>query len=165
MLVTVSIARAERLVNLVLALLGTRHYLTAEHVRSVVAGYSDATGDEAFARMFERDKRELRELGVPLEVGRNSVFDSTEGYRIARRDYELGDLDLTPSEATAVGLAARFWDSHELSLQARTALRTVRAAGIEVEPQSDMLVQPRFRTEPTFTPLVSAVRNRQPVRF
>ena len=86
--------RAERLVNLVLCLLATRQYLTAERIRGIVPGYTDAPSDDAFFRMFERDKAELRDLGIPLETGRNSVFDSVDGYRIARRDYELGDIDL-----------------------------------------------------------------------
>src|SRR5437879_10595388 len=67
--------RAERLVNLVICLLSTRQFLTAERIRDAVSGYEAADGtratDEAFKRMFERDKAELRELGVPLETGRN----------------------------------------------------------------------------------------------
>lgn len=161
----VSIARAERLVNLVLALLSTRQYLTAERVRNTVAGYSDAASDEAFSRMFERDKRELRELGIPLETGRNSVFDAAEGYRIARRDYELGGIDLAPAEATAVGLAARFWDAPELAEGAQTALVKLRAAGVDVDAAPNMAVQPRVRTEPAFSPLLTAVREGTPVRF
>ena len=65
--------------------------------------------------MFERDKNELRELGVPLETGRRSSFDAVDGYRIARQDYELGEIDLEPDEAAAVALAARLWDSPELA--------------------------------------------------
>ena len=65
----VSSARAERLVNLVLCLLSTRQFLSAERIRTIVPGYADAPNDEAFFRMFERDKNELRELGVPLESG------------------------------------------------------------------------------------------------
>ncbi|MGH3519538.1 MAG: WYL domain-containing protein, partial [Haloechinothrix sp.] len=49
-----STARAERLVNLVLALLSTRQYLTAERIRGIVPGYADAPSDDAFFRMFER---------------------------------------------------------------------------------------------------------------
>ncbi|MGH3914354.1 MAG: WYL domain-containing protein, partial [Pseudonocardiaceae bacterium] len=63
-------ARAERLVNLVLCLLSSRPYLPAERIRRIVPGYTEAPSDEAFFRMFERDKAELRELGVPLETGR-----------------------------------------------------------------------------------------------
>ncbi len=84
-----SSARAERLVNLVLCLLSTRQYLTAERIRATVPGYAEAPTDEAFFRMFERDKAELRELGIPLETGRHSAFEPADGYRIPRQDYEL----------------------------------------------------------------------------
>ena len=125
--------RAERLVNLVLCLLSTRQYLTAERIRGIVPGYADAPNDEAFFRMFERDKAELRDLGIPLETGRNSVVDVTDGYRIARRDYELGDIDLEPDEAAAIALAVRLWDSPEFTGSARGALVKLRAAGVDVD--------------------------------
>jgi proteasome accessory factor B len=157
--------RAERLVNLVLALLSTRQYLTAERIASIVPGYADAPSDEAFFRMFERDKTELRQLGIPLEVGRNSAFDSVEGYRVARRDYELGDIDLDAGEAAAVGLAARLWDSPELTGQARGALVKLRAAGVEVDQSAPTVIEPRVRTEPAFAPLLAAVREGQAVTF
>ncbi|MEU6641653.1 WYL domain-containing protein [Saccharomonospora sp. NPDC046836] len=160
-----STARAERLVNLVLALLSTRQFLTAERIRGIVPGYADAATDEAFSRMFERDKNELRELGIPLETGRNSVFDSVDGYRIARRDYELGEVDLAPDEATAVALAARLWDSPELTGQAHGALVKLRAAGVEVDEHAAPIVEPRVHTEPTFGPLLAAVQRGQVVRF
>ncbi|KID31444.1 putative transcriptional regulator [Prauserella sp. Am3] len=159
-----STARAERLVNLVLALLSTRQYLTAERIRGIVPGYADAASTEAFFRMFERDKAELRELGIPLETGSYSAFDP-EGYRIARRDYELGDIDLAPDEATAVALAARLWDSPELTGQAHGALVKLRAAGVEVDDQTHAMVEPRVHTEPAFAPLLAAVQNGQVVRF
>ena len=64
-----SAKRAERLVNLVIALLGTRQFVTAARIRATVPGYEADDGteraDEAFKRMFERDKAELRELGRP----------------------------------------------------------------------------------------------------
>ncbi|MDQ3154902.1 MAG: WYL domain-containing protein, partial [Actinomycetota bacterium] len=77
-----SSARAERLVNLVLCLLSTRQYLPAERIRSIVSGYAGAPSDEAFFRMFERDKAELRDLGIPLETGRSPGMEAGEGYRI-----------------------------------------------------------------------------------
>jgi proteasome accessory factor B len=162
----VSVARAERLVNLVLCLLSTRQYLTAEHIRSLVAGYSDAPTQEAFYRMFERDKAELRELGVPLEVGRNWTFDTVDGYRIARRDYELGDIDLEPDEAAAVALAVRLWDSPELTGAAAGALLKLRAAGVDVDQAQPAVVEPKVRTtEPAFGPLLGAVQAGQAVAF
>jgi proteasome accessory factor B len=161
----VSIARAERLVNLVLCLLSSRQYLPAERIRRIVPGYASAASDEAFRRMFERDKAELRELGVPLETGRAPGLDG-EGYRIARRDYELPDIDLEPDEAAAVALAARLWDSPVLTGAAHGALLKLRAAGVEVDPEPAAAIQPRIRaTEPALIPLMSAVHAGQVVSF
>lgn len=161
-----SVARAERLVNLVLCLLSTRQYLPAERIRSIVPGYSDSPSDEAFFRTFERDKTELRELGIPLEVGRNSAFDTVDGYRIARRDYELGDIELEPDEAAAVALAVRLWDSPELTGAAHGALLKLRAAGVEVDQGVPSVVEPKVRTtEPAFGPLLAAVQAGQAVSF
>ncbi|HVX45938.1 MAG TPA: WYL domain-containing protein [Mycobacteriales bacterium] len=162
--------RTERLVNLVICLLSTRQYLTANRIRQAVPGYAAADGtvkaDEAFKRMFERDKAELRELGIPLETGRNSVFDSEDGYRIARRDYELPDIELEPDEAAAVGLAARLWQTAGLADASRAALLKLRAAGIEVDETATVGIEPRVNAnEPAFGPCLDAVRSRQAIRF
>ncbi|MFD0203072.1 MULTISPECIES: helix-turn-helix transcriptional regulator [Saccharothrix] len=161
-----AIARAERLVNLVLCLLSTRQYLTAERIRAIVPGYNDAATDEAFFRMFERDKTELRDLGVPLETGRGQGFDAVDGYRIARRDYELGDIDLEPDEAAAVALAARLWDSPQFTGAAHGALIKLRAAGVDVDQDVHVPVEPKVRTsEPAFPPLLAAVQEARVVEF
>ncbi|MEU0882348.1 WYL domain-containing protein [Lentzea sp. NPDC005914] len=162
-----AIARAERLVNLVLCLLSTRQYLTAERIRAIVPGYHEAPTDEAFFRMFERDKSELRDLGVPLETGRQSNAEGAEdGYRIARRDYELGDIDLEPDEAAAVALAARLWDSPQLTGAVHGALIKLRAAGVDVDQDAPAAVEPKVRAnEPAFPPLLQAVQAGQVVAF
>src|SRR6266550_2311265 len=162
--------RAERLVNLVLCLLSTRQFLTAERIRAAVPGYElDGAGtraDDAFKRMFERDKAELRDLGVPLETGRNSVFDTEDGYRIARRDYELPEISLSPDEAAAVGLGARLWQSAGLAEAARGALLKLRAAGIEVDPVGELDVEPRLdATEDALHPCLDAVQSGRAVAF
>ena len=162
--------RAERLVNLVLCLLSTRQFLTAERIRQAVPGYEPDDGstraDDAFKRMFERDKAELRELGVPLETGRTSVFDTEEGYRIARRDYELPAVSLEPDEAAAVGLAARLWQSAELADAARGALLKLRAGGVDVEPARTLDVEPRVdAAEEALHPCLDAVQAGRAVRF
>lgn len=161
-----SIARAERLVNLVLCLLSTRQYLAADRIRTIVPGYPEDANNDAFYRMFERDKAELRDLGIPLETGRNNPFDSAEGYRIARRDYELGDIDLEPDEAAAVALAVRLWDSPELTGAAEVALLKLRAAGVDVDQAAPAVVEPRVRTsEPAFATLLAAVQTGRVVTF
>lgn len=165
-----SARRAERLVNLVICLLSTRQFLTADRIRSAVPGYApgegSASAEDAFKRMFERDKTELRDLGVPLEVGRNGWADTEDGYRIARRDYELPDIELAADEAAAVGLAARLWQSAGLSQAAHGALQKLRAAGIDVDSQAAPGIEPRVEaSDPAFQPCLDAVRAARPVRF
>ena len=128
-----AISKPERLVNLVIALLSTHYFMPAERIRRTVAGYADCPTDDAFSRMFERDKNELRDLGVPLETGRVSKFDITEGYRINRDDYELADITLTADEAAAVAVAMQLWQSPELANATQSALIKLRASGAEVD--------------------------------
>src|SRR5258708_38493145 len=99
--------KTERLLGLVVCLLSTRRYLTAEQIRAAVPGYPDQ--DELFKRMFERDKEDLRDLGVPLETGVNHPFDDDPGYRIRQQAYQLPALRLEADEAAVLGLAARGW--------------------------------------------------------
>ncbi len=162
--------RAERMVNLVLCLLSTRQFLTAEQIRRSVPGYEpdDHTGraDEAFKRMFERDKAELRELGIPLETGRTSMFDVEDGYRIARRDYELPEVAFDPAEAAAIGLASRLWQSATLGSAARTALLKLRAGGVDVDDRAAPGAIPHIDAgEPGLSALLDAVQTRRAVRF
>jgi proteasome accessory factor B len=158
------------MVNLVLCLLSTRQFLTAEQIRRAVPGYdSDDTtdrADDAFKRMFERDKAELRELGIPLETGRTSMFDVEDGYRIARRDYELPEIEFDPAEAAAIGLASRLWQSATLGSAARTALLKLRAGGVDVDDRSALGAIPSIdASEPELATLVEAVQERQAVQF
>lgn len=159
--------KTERLVNLVLCLLSTRRYLTIRQIRAAVPGY-EQEDDEAFRRMFERDKDELRELGIPLETGSHSVWDDESGYRIARRDYELPEIHLEADEAAAVGLAARLWQSTTLAPAAASALLKLRAAGVDADPETahPAGLEPRVdATETAFGPCLEAVQQGRVLRF
>ena len=133
-------SKVERLLNLVIALLSTRSYITAEKIRSSVAGYADSASDEAFSRMFERDKNELRDLGIPLETGRVSSYDPVEGYRINRDAYALPAVKLTGDEAAAVAVATQLWESPELITATQGALLKLRAAGVDVDPDAPVAI-------------------------
>ena len=102
--------KSERLLNLLITLLVARTYVGKARLREVIEGYREAANDEAFEKMFERDKEELRSLGVPIEVGHvDRAFEDEPGYRIERSAFELPDIDLEPEEAAVIGLAARVW--------------------------------------------------------
>lgn len=161
--------RTERLVNLVICLLSTRRFLTAAQIAQTVPGYEHDPANpkehEAFQRKFERDKAELRELGVPLETGTSSVFDSEPGYRIARRDYALPEIHLEPDEAAAVGIAAKLWRDAGLAAAASSGLVKLRAAGIDVDPHATLGSYPTMGVDPAFEPVTAAVRDRRVITF
>jgi len=158
--------------NLVIALLSTRTFITAERIRETVYGYADSASDEAFSRMFERDKNELRDLGIPLETGRVSQFDPTEGYRINRDAYALPAVELTADEAAAVAVATQLWESPELITATQGALLKLRAAGVDVDAADSGIaitstaVLPGLRgSEDVLGILLSAIDSGQVVQF
>ena len=162
--------RTERLVNLVICLLSTRRFLTAAQIAATVPGYEhdpeDPRDHEAFQRKFERDKAELRDLGVPLETGTTSIVDPEPGYRIARGDYALPDVHLEPDETAAVGIAARLWQHAGLAAAATSGLLKLRAAGVDVDLHAATFgVEPVVTVDKAFGPLQTAARERRQVRF
>lgn len=165
-----AITKVERLMNLVICLLSTRQFVTAERIKESVAGYGDSGNDEAFSRMFERDKNELRDLGVPLETGLSVGSGGVEGYRINRDAYELPDIDLTREESAAVAVAVQLWESPELTSAAQSALLKLRAAGIQVDQDDSAgavtAVPARTRgSEPALGALLAAIDAGRSVRF
>ena len=156
--------KTERLLSLVVCLLSAGKYLTASQIRQAVPGYPESF--DAFKRMFERDKDELRELGIPLETGVAAAADTEPGYRIPRQAYVLPEIRLEPDEAAVLGLAARVWRRAELAGAAAGALLKLRAAGIDAEETTQPGIEPRLQTgEAAFGPLWEAVRDRRPVSF
>jgi proteasome accessory factor B len=157
--------------NLVIALLSTRSYITAEKIRSSVAGYADSASDEAFSRMFERDKNELRDLGIPLETGRVSSYDPVEGYRINRDAYALPAVELSGDEAAAVAVATQLWESPELITATQGALLKLRAAGVDVDPDAPVAIASPAGSvglrgsEDVLNALLSAITAGQAVQF
>jgi len=95
----------ERLTNLVALLLETRRPLTLEEITDELRGQYPAR-DPARRTAFERDKRQLRDEGVPLE---QTVLSGDRagatGYWIDRSRYALPDLGLTDDETRALQLA------------------------------------------------------------
>src|SRR4249919_1219901 len=74
--------------------------VTARDVKTHVEGYSDM-GDEAFARRYYADRRELQDLGIPIASGRD-VFTSEELYSLREEQYFLPPIELTDDELAAL---------------------------------------------------------------
>ncbi|MDQ0983554.1 YafY family protein [Streptomyces sp. V2I9] len=162
-----AIAKAERLMNLALCLLGTRRPLSKRELRGSIEAYLEAGSDDSFNRMFERDKDDLRELGLVIETVEN--LDGEIGYLARRDSNRLPPITLDAEEAAALGLAAKVWQQARLAGAASGALQKLRAAGM---PESEdayevhSALEPRIPVhEAAFEPLMLACRDRRPVTF
>jgi proteasome accessory factor B len=160
----VSAAKTERLMNLLIMLLVQRHFITKERIRDLLYPGSSM---EAFEKMFERDKEELRSLGVPLEVGAvDPLFDDELGYRIRPDEFALPDINLTADEAAVVALAAKVWDHARMAEATTEAMRKLTAAGVDLDEAALDVVQPRLGAdEAAFDVFWEAAVERRPVTF
>lgn len=154
--------------NLVIALLTTRQFLTKAQIRDSVSGYrGDKVDAGAFERMFERDKKDLRDLGIEVDTGSNDAyFDDEIGYRIQRDTFELQDIQFTTEEAAVVGLAAQVWQHAGLASQSSDALVKLKAAGVAIDVSALTIVEPQLSAnEPSFDRMWEAATGRIPVNF
>ncbi|GAA1492630.1 helix-turn-helix transcriptional regulator [Curtobacterium herbarum] len=173
----------ERLFSLVLALLSTESGLTKSEILANVQGYRQrysSGGDNAsLERQFERDKDDVRELGIPLETIETpgaAGNNQTLRYRIPKGEYDLPlDVRFTPDESALLSLAAMAWREGALSADSRRGLLKVRSAGSDDDGSEHDAgdgasaigaYAPRLRTrDAAFEPLRSALDRAAAVRF
>ncbi|BDZ43617.1 hypothetical protein GCM10025865_29160 [Paraoerskovia sediminicola] len=155
------------MLNLVIALVNTSGTMTKQLVRTKVKGYDEATSDEAFERMFERDKVTLRGLGIPVVTVNDDGHADDIAYRVDLAAYSLGELDLTPAELGVLSLAAQFWQDKNVRTDISRALIKIRSAGIE-DAANDVVagLAPRVRAVGgSYEPILDAIAARSAVTF
>ena len=125
--------KIERLVNLTIALLATQRYLTKSEIFRTVQGYEGSA--ETKERMFERDKDDLRTLGITIDVGSfDPIFNDEAGYRIRSENYQL-DLGLiTPTEISLLSLAADAWQGAAFADVTQSAILKLSSIGVPADP-------------------------------
>jgi proteasome accessory factor B len=139
----VSDRKTERLINLTLALLATKRYLKKSEILANVQGYEGT--QEAKERMFERDKDDLRSLGIEIEVGDLDIFFEDEpGYRIPQKSYELNVPNLTSRELALLSIASSLWNDSILAPSAQSGIRKLRSLGIPATLDFEFRMKYRF---------------------
>ncbi|HET7397112.1 MAG TPA: WYL domain-containing protein [Intrasporangium sp.] len=162
-----SAEKTERLLNLILCLKSARRPVPKHKIRESLEDYRRAPSLEAFDRMFERDKDDLREMGIPITTTVLDVlFDDEVGYRIDSSEATLPEISFEPDEVAALALAARAWSGASIAGSAAAAVRKLRLSGVEIDDSVAAGVEPRVRTrEPAFDAVHAAVLARQPITF
>ena len=125
--------KIERLINLTIALLATNRFLTKSDIFNSVDGYEGSA--ETKERMFERDKDDLRTLGIVIDVGSfDPLFGDEAGYRIKSESYQLDLGSITPIEISLLSLAADAWQGAAFADAAQSALLKLRSIGVPADP-------------------------------
>lgn len=124
--------KSERLINLTIALLATKRYITKSEIFKSVEGYEGSA--ESKERMFERDKDDLRSLGIEIEVGSfDPLFNDEAGYRIKQESYQLDLGAITTLEVSLLSLAAKAWQGASLNDAAQRALVKLSSLGFPLD--------------------------------
>ena len=163
----------ERLFSLVLALVATESGLTKADILANVQGYRQrfliAGPNGSLERQFERDKDDIRELGIPLETidtpddpGSNHHLR----YRIPKGLYDLpADVTFTPDEVSLLKLAGTVWREGSLSGESRRALIKLNSLGVD-SSEPVLGYAPLLRTrDHSFDPLSKALDRTEVVAF
>ena len=125
--------KIERLINLTIALLATKRYLTKSEIFRTVEGYEGSA--ETKERMFERDKDDLRSLGITIDLGSfDPLFSDEAGYRIKSENYQLDLGEVTPTEISLLSLAAEAWQGAAFADAAQSAILKLSSIGVPADP-------------------------------
>ena len=170
---TTRVDRTERLLNLVICLLAARTPVHRAQIRERIPGYPP--GDAAFERMFERDKDELRGMGIPIQTVLDAHGDVL-GYRIERTQAQLPAISVTAAERAVLAVAATVWDDTVAQSAAVLGARKFEAAAddsdidVELDPDGVLVdtgsLVPRLSShDAALIPLLTAVHRSLQVAF
>ncbi|MCB2413109.1 WYL domain-containing protein [Demequina sp. TTPB684] len=161
---------AERLLNLIIALTHARVRMTRAQIRASVVGYEPADTrlspeearrrEAAFERMFERDKEELRRMGIPLQTVVDPTHGDEIGYKIDASDAAMPGIDFSPAEAAALALAAEYWQGATLGPDAHQGLTKI-ASTSSAAPRTPLTLGARASSTSDATATIVEARARR----
>jgi len=167
------VAGEQRVFSLVLALVASPQGLTKRELLSTVHGYAErfrhGESDPALEKQFERDKEQLRELGIPLETidapfapGDNRLIR----YRISKQRLQVpGEIRFSARELVLLRLAALAWAEGSLTAESRRSAMKIEALGAGLDVQH-LGIAPRLgSTDAAAAPLRRAILEGREVRF
>ena len=157
--------KTERLINLTLALLASKRYLSKAEILRNIPGYEGSP--ETKERMFERDKDDLRSLGIQIDVNNfDPLFEDEQGYLIKSDSFQFAENEFTKEELLLLTMAANLWHDSAVETDSQNALLKIQSLSGPVE--NDMTTTPTLRITEDWQLLVSiftAVQNKQILEF
>jgi proteasome accessory factor B len=118
-------------------------------------------------RMFERDKDDLRSLGISIELGTfDPIFEDEAGYRITPSSYQLNLGELDGTDIALLSIAASAWTGAALERESTSALIKLASMGLDSDSEALSLLAPRVSgTDGNFSLLTDAIIRRSEIEF
>lgn len=159
-----SSAKTERLINLTMALLASRRFISKSEIFRRVAGYEGS--QETKERMFERDKDDLRALGIHIEVGgHDPAFEDEPGYRILPERYQLEAESFTSYELSLISAALNLWQGSNFEASSDALLRRFESLGLPLDESNPISLENFSLDETGLTDIAQALASRRTIRF
>ena len=156
--------RTERLMCLVFILRARgRRGITKAELRRAIDDYAACPTAEAFERMLERDKRDLRDAGVLVDVVQRDAWHEDEHAYVLHADTLLTLPVLGADELRMLALAAEAWQRGAWDALAHGALHKLEVFA----PELTAVERPRisWTVDTHLEALRAAIRARRAVRF
>lgn len=154
--------KTERQINLVFLLIGTKRGLTRAQIRNGISDYREATSDQSFERMFERDKQELKELGFHLESFQDFYAASDEiYYRIVREDSTFHTSNFSVQQKILFQVA-RMQMQETIESSRKTLIKLETLPNLE---HIELSVKPKFEQSTILQNLVQGIDQMRVVSF
>lgn len=136
-----SFSKSERILNLFFVLINSKRPIPRHEIRQRVNGYEECETENAFERMFERDKDELRNTGIKIDtVPIDPLFDDELGYQVDSQTFLTKTVSWTPSERAILSLASTTWHRTEFENLAKTAtLKTGGSIKIKIDDKKTQI--------------------------
>lgn len=158
-----SSAKTERLVNLTMALLGSKRYMNKSEIFRRVAGYTGSNGTKE--RMFERDKDDLRNLGIEIEVASHDpLFEDEVGYRIRPEIFQLREK-FDSEELGLISLALNLIKDSDLDAPSSSISRRLNSLAVSPMMPDEFRIKEQHIGESGLAEILSALAERQTIEF
>jgi predicted DNA-binding transcriptional regulator YafY len=136
------VAKTERLLNLISLLLKARRPVPFSDIAGQVIGYNDSARIDSIEKRFDRDKAELRNMGIPVDYVDTGDPD-TAGYVIPKEKFFLGKLDFDSRDALLLAAAARSGTlAHASALMKEALASAMRKLSVDLPLPDDLGFEP-----------------------
>lgn len=156
----------ERLWCLILALVPTSRGMSKQEIFENVRGYREEYlnngASDALNKKFDRDKDELKSMGIPLTTS-DTENPADAVYSISESDYE--EMSFSPAEISLLTAASAVWRESAHSNDAREAKMRLLAADVSDEKNLAAFA-PRLDThDVAYAPLADALTSGSDISF